>query len=177
MVSELASCNQLEISVDEVLSETAIVDTSFEPAIGHAPDLSTRSGSEIAPEVTSRSTSSPREVVLVVDPAPDTDAPGEPDEAEKVTAVTRESSAQLSNDKSRRVLLWVTVDRVRQGGRPALLVKLSPSPSTNPDVVGFTVEEHSHSYRLIAGPCRLTRSGYRLVRRADGLRLAIGWWR
>ena len=56
-------------------------------------------------------------------------------------------------------------------------MKLSPSPSTNPDAVGFCVEEGTRTYRLRTGPRRLTRDGYRLVRRTAGLRLAIEFWR
>ena len=100
-------------------------------------------------------------MVLVLDQQPAADAPGKPHAAEKLRAVTtRESSAQGSHDKTpQRVLLWVKVERVRQRGAPALFVKLSPSPSTNPDAVGFSVEEGTRTYRLLTDPRRLTRDG------------------
>jgi hypothetical protein len=113
-------------------------------------------------------------MVLVFDPQPAADAPGEPNAAEKVTAVTtRASSAQGSHDKAPRVLLWVKVERVRQRGAPALLVKLSPSPSTQTDGLSFTVEEHTQRFNMPTGPRLLTRGGYRLVRQTRRLRLAI----
>jgi hypothetical protein len=74
-------------------------------------------------------------------------------------------------DRSKQVLLWVTVERVRQGGRPALLLKLSSSRFTNSDAVQFTVEEGK---RLLTGPRTLTSNGLRLVRQGGGrLRLGI----
>jgi hypothetical protein len=92
--------------------------------------------------------------------APDlTNAPG------PVHAPRRESPG------SKRTLLWITVERVRQGGVPALWLKLSPAPTANLDDVTFTVEEHGH--RLLAGPARLTHNGYRVSRQTSRLRLGI----
>jgi hypothetical protein len=75
-------------------------------------------------------------------------------------------------------LLWITVERGRQGGRPALWLKLSPSPSTKTDGIRFAVEEQrTDARRLLTGPRELPRRGYRLTRQAARLRLCIEWWR
>jgi hypothetical protein len=87
---------------------------------------------------------------------------------------------QPRRDRSKRLLLWVTIENVRhvRTGHPALRVGLTPAPSTNPDGVNFSVEEiYQSRLRPVVFSTELKRGGVRVVRHVNTLRLGIEFWR
>jgi hypothetical protein len=91
--------------------------------------------------------------------------------------------AETQPDRSQRILLWVTVAKVRTARGKGIELEFAPSPSTNTDGIRFAIQEDDPSVRIHFKPGRLLvnttldHDGFRLFRRAAGLRLAIEWWR
>jgi hypothetical protein len=77
-------------------------------------------------------------------------------------------------------VLWVTVERLLnpRTGQRLLRLKLTPSPSTDPDGVRFAVQElHESKLRRLVGATELEHDGIRVTRPTPGRRLEIEVWR
>jgi hypothetical protein len=90
------------------------------------------------------------------------------------------SAAEMSPDRSKRILLWVTVRRVQDGDERGIELELEPSPETDTDGIRFFIEggdpsvlSHFQSGTPWLVNAWLNHEGYLLFHQTIGLRLGI----
>jgi hypothetical protein len=158
-------------------------------AIPSVADISTDKPTPLSPEVIANCASEPEPEAPVADSADDPEQRCHEVSINAPSVKNIRSTAPIYDikgralDRSKRTLIWVTIERFRTTRGSGIRLTVCPSPSTNTDgarPVRFTVEGNDPSAvdqfkpgRLLVGPARLKRGGFRLVREGPGLRLAI----